>query len=628
MSFMAGFAEGFVPSFQAGIARKEKRKDDQFKLMYSEFIDRRDKKKKWETQDRKNVQKAKALTEGTGLPEGAWMKAYEWIQAGLSDEVVQERLQKGTFTPSEMPAGEVSKSRPVDQTVQMMGQEAPQAPSPTTPTQPTQSTGEKVSAKTSRRGPKGLFENLGNLGGILDVTTQEDINQDALERIAAGTGLSVEEVQQVYKTMPEPMDTSGAPSFIPEQPDIPSLEQALFNLENARTPQELEQAQEQIDASEAAFIFKEEFKADAKARAEGLGINQKQVKYLDPETGKVRMTQVVPGENPGKWVHWRTGEPIPNPAPITEAEEEELSKLYDMAEGKEAQDYRSKSNALLNTYRIGGQMGELVQQTPELTAPWASGLVQAGHRIIAEAKTAQKLLGGSDPQEILSKALSDSDGDGNGGIITHEEAARLREYKQALQEGDLDEEIRSIMGDNAYQVAVNKTLFDTNAALMAYELAVTAGQEGRALSDRDREIFAQAALGGTGGSEKFLQNMGMLLNNRRKDLESRGRSLNELNERVRNFTERFDWPNPPDVLIATPIDEKFEDEMRRNPNFANYVSMFDKYKPNGDTGTFEVEPKRPVSQQQSNIPQGSMPIGRTKDGRMVYETPDGKQIVE
>ena len=61
MGFMAGFGPAFADAFNAGNERRAKRKDDMFKLTYSEFLDRREKYEKKKEADSKLVSSAKTL---------------------------------------------------------------------------------------------------------------------------------------------------------------------------------------------------------------------------------------------------------------------------------------------------------------------------------------------------------------------------------------------------------------------------------------------------------------------------------------------------------------------------------------------------------------------------------------
>lgn len=130
MSFMLGFGDSFSRSFEAGLARKERRREDLFKIKFDEYKSQREARDKQTAKAEKNAKKAKALVEGIpGIPQGAWMNAYEWLNAELSEEEVVRRLKEGTFNASELPAGQVSSAS--RQTEEALA--ASQTPEPTKP---------------------------------------------------------------------------------------------------------------------------------------------------------------------------------------------------------------------------------------------------------------------------------------------------------------------------------------------------------------------------------------------------------------------------------------------------------------------------------------------------------------
>src|SRR5690606_29454781 len=96
-----------------------------------------------------------------------WVKVYEWVQGGLDDAQIMENLQTGTFTPSEMPAGQVKETTLAEsQTRQAMAPtdteslEAPEAPRRPNPTQP-------AAPARPARPEAGTPQKKGPLGGLL-----------------------------------------------------------------------------------------------------------------------------------------------------------------------------------------------------------------------------------------------------------------------------------------------------------------------------------------------------------------------------------------------------------------------------------------------------------------------------
>ena len=102
MSFAAGFGEGFSKTFGAAVERNAQEREDQFKMIYEEYLHRRQMVEEQRLADTKLANKAKAIvqTYGGTVPPEAWPQVYNWLQAGMSDDQIADNLHRGKFNVS------------------------------------------------------------------------------------------------------------------------------------------------------------------------------------------------------------------------------------------------------------------------------------------------------------------------------------------------------------------------------------------------------------------------------------------------------------------------------------------------------------------------------------------------
>jgi hypothetical protein len=77
---------------------------------------------------------------------------------------------------------------------------------------------------------------------------------------------------------------------------------------------------------------------------------------------------------------------------------------------------------------------------------------------------------------------------------------------------------QSMVGQNVNNLANAKALMSMKAQLLAYKLAALYGQDGRAIAEGERQMFQAIAQGGN-TTEKFVQNMSVLINGEINRLE-------------------------------------------------------------------------------------------------------------
>lgn len=101
MSFMRGFAQGFVKSYSE-VQKQEAEKEALLeKALFDKFVTAKAKYDKDALEDATRVKTAKDITgEFPNAPEGAWANVYNWLAQGRTVENIRQDLQTGTWTTS------------------------------------------------------------------------------------------------------------------------------------------------------------------------------------------------------------------------------------------------------------------------------------------------------------------------------------------------------------------------------------------------------------------------------------------------------------------------------------------------------------------------------------------------
>lgn len=99
MSFMRGFAQGFVKSYSE-VQKQEAEKEALLeKALFDKFVTAKAKYDKDALEDATRVKTAKDITnEFPNAPEGAWANVYNWLAQGRTVENIRQDLQSGTWT--------------------------------------------------------------------------------------------------------------------------------------------------------------------------------------------------------------------------------------------------------------------------------------------------------------------------------------------------------------------------------------------------------------------------------------------------------------------------------------------------------------------------------------------------
>lgn len=592
MSFVAGFGETFSQGMRDREQAKRQEKQDLFKLTYSEYIRRREKREENQAKDAQTIRLAKSLAQTSGAPDGSWVNAYEWLKSGMDQDMVLENLSTGKFENNgptvENPGSGATPSpdtTPVDnQTREVMSGMQDVSQQQGMPSSPQVSNSPWGNIRDKLLGPKRpkMDETYDKIGQI----TQTDPSQ-VRSTLEGGAGTPA--------VTDNPMKfTPGTPARKPDafangrEASI-ELAQAETAYKNNPTPASKERfrvAQERMDALLNYENLIAAMKAEQEAKANG--VNGYGGVYLD-ENGKYR-TGFAFYQN-GQYVDPQ-GNPLQGFRPYQKGEQENYFNLYERM-GKKVEDYNSKSLANTAVLRDVGYMGKLIEETNgQVLSSTVGGLAQTAQRWALEINTALDVL----RQEAGDNSPVDAD--------------RLQ---------DLENRINDAISQGVNDLGTARALFEAKGKIVAYRLAASMGQEGRSLSETERKIFEELMQNST-GVDKFYQKAGSIVFSEMRNLEGQAFQINDDNS-LRAFDQAYGWkPFEPVRPIETLIE--------RDPELKQSYDMLKKYESgtNGSPVLNNTEVgsnKKPVN----NVPEGLTPIGKTPDGRTVYRTKDGRQVV-
>lgn len=533
MSFMQGFGEGFSRTFNQTLAQNHERKQDAFRLFYNDYLDRKKERSNFEQEDTKRIKQAKALVEGTGLPEGTWVKAYEWLDAGLPQDEVIKRLSTGTFGPSDLPAGQTNPA--VMETQKALGQEGIQGPVPGASPQP----------QVPPQQPQAVAQVAPKQSFIQDILNKdEDPNKYkdyALGQIGKYTGLPPEAIDKVLTQAPE---RSVTPEMMAGMTFTPGPQERDL-------PQTVDKASAIYDRAKRAF--------DTNPSA----INKKRMEDA--------LTDLEAMKKPSLEVEDRK---YMNETPNT------IQRAYH----QDKQKYEAQKVNTISMLRRADDMTSIIKQKPEALAEWTAGAASLGVNLVQNIDAAIGLFKDS-PNAAFSKV-----------------AQLEKQYQNEINKYGA--------GKNIMDLETAKRLLDMNANIMAYNIGIAYGQDGRSFAEAERKMFIDMLKGGS-KDQTFFQNLSLLVNGEVLRVKDVGDSLRN-NSEVLEYNERF-----PNNKMALLVDDIF-DSIEVDPKAKKAMEFLAPYN-NNNIGVQQQE-------QQNNIPEGYTPIGRSPDGKIVYRAPDGSQV--
>lgn len=224
----------------------------------------------------------------------------------------------------------------------------------------------------------------------------------------------------------------------------------------------------------------------------------------------------------------------PNPNATSALDQTEVAKLANEVPnkmGKEVMDYRNKKNTLVSAVGDIGDMANVAEQTQgQVFAGAVGGVASFVQEVETNLKAGYGLItGNKDPE--MDENIAAASGMAAGLRKQVDEQIKANPNAEvnvdgliAQQEMLIKRAEESMVGQNINKLANARALMAMKSQLLAYKLATLYGQDGKAIAEGERKMFQAIAAGGN-TTEKFVQNMSLLiggeiskLQNQRKDL--------------------------------------------------------------------------------------------------------------
>lgn len=595
MGFMAGFGPAFSDAFNAGNDRRAKRKDDLFKLTYSEFLDRREKYEKKKESDSKLIGSAKTLARDLAGNEEYWPKVYDWLQSGMSENTILELIQNGEFETAPTATPEVQDIGPPEE-VQMAdnGLANPTAEMPAA-----QSDVAQMAMPEQDSGMMGkLFPGMAQAKRDRDINSSLDqvsqvsgMKREEIDQIMKGTGNTVKTDSSgiVYKRKPTPVEPDKINT--PEESWIEQTHaQREYDLNPTATNEvRLQKANDRVRALKDLQVIKEESRARADAAKEGRPYGFFSAKRFD-ENGNMVGSVLVKPSNDG--FETDGGQFVPkNQIKLWQKDEQDDYKKLASATAKIGTDHVKRGSGVKDLLYTAKDMSDIVAQS--------KGAV-LGQRTAGLAGLATDWA-----QELTTIKQ----------VLTDDNVANDAEAGVKLS--DLDRTIQGLLGKNITDLATQRALLDAKATIFAYKLGMAMGQEGRALAETERMVFQRLADSGS-NPEKFNQNLANLVSDQVRSFDSSSADLNNYNIEVEAFQRLYGWKEPPFQTVPT-----FGELMVKEPELKQ---AYDYFKPFMNTASGAATPQdqsgaQPV-QVKSVEEYNSLPSGTS------YIDPNGKRRIK
>lgn len=515
MSFMAGFGDAFSRSFEAGNERNARRREDLFKMTYTDFINKRDKISEYKREDAKAARKAEALIEQSGVDPRAYPFVFKQVQAGVDESTLVNDLRTGRFEYGDDKESVETEAQPdtpedVDPMAAQMensGMVPPEGPAPVEATAP--------AADTSSSGINigGLFPSF--RGG----TRAERDRARTFESVGSAAGISPEEVESTLSGdayTPPQIDASGikfTPAEAAQKADpISTLRESKIELDSAMAsgdPKRIAVAERRWQSVLSASTIE----AELKAKAEGIQVDgapaslYKDGKYVRP----IRVKKLPDGS----MVDIITEEPVDGQVVPRDDAETDLLEKINASVGKPMEDQTARMAAATGSIRTYHKMADIVQKTNgEVLAPVTSGVFQWAEKWIQDATVSasrfNQLMAGGKVDEAMQTTTMES----------------LQAQLEALQQNP------------DQSLGTQKGLFEVQKAIMAYQLGATMGQDGRSLAEAERKLFTEMAAGGV-TPDRFHQGMSDILIGNVRSLDQQTKMIlgNDMN--VRQYIQDY-----------------------------------------------------------------------------------------
>lgn len=529
MGFMAGFGPAFADAFNAGNERRAKRKDDMFKLTYSEFLDRREKYEKKKEADSKLVGSAKTLARDLAGNEEYWPKVYDWLQSGMSESTILDLIQNGEFETAPTASPEVQDVGPPEE-AQMVnsGLANPSAEMPAAQSDVAQ-------MSSPQQQSTGMMDRL--FPGFAQAKRDRDIN-GALDQVSQVSGMRRNEIDQIMKGTGNTVKTDSSGIIYKRKPTsvepdkINTPEEAWIEQTHAQREYDLnptatneirlQKANDRVKALKDLEAIKQEARARADAAKEGRAYGFFSAKQFD-EQGNFTGSVLVKPSNDG--YETESGQFIPkSQVQLWKEGEQDDYKAVAKATAKLGEDQIKKSSNTKELLFLGKDMSDIVAASKG--------------NVLAQRTTNFTTLAVDWAQELT--AISN--------ILTDENVANDMGAEEKL--ANLDRTVQDLLGKSINDVTMQRALLDAKVKIFAYRLGMAMGQEGRSLAETERKVFEEVTKAG-GSPEKFNQNIANLISDQIRSYETVSSDLNNYNLEVEAFQKLYGWKEPPFQTVPT-----------------------------------------------------------------------------
>lgn len=592
--FMAGFGEAFSNSFNQSKERADKRRDDLFKLTYNEYLSRKKTKEEADKKNNEAVSYGKAMLAGReDIPQEAAFTIAQWKLAGLTDAQIQDNIDNGEWT----------KNNDLKPSIQTTSQ----------PTQPTAEDRALQGKSIEAGNPVTLTKGTEGKGGIFgDLFSREGRNNRdknrAMNEAAKTAGMDRTEFD---KFMSESGETSSLPqtsagisfSRKPEPIEHVGHAEALWRREMA-----LENNNPKLAGQYDSMIKQHEFaKQFDQAAKDGGGrvayklrdgtwkiglLTQEGDKTLDPQGNEVDVIATRP----------------------IKPDEAEIHKEL-RARNPEIEKYRARQVDTANLMSAAKELDDIASLRPNVLTRTGrlTGMVREIYNDIAAAGDLMTRMSGKTSKEV-TKQLQDA------GIIREgDDASSLEDrVSDMLRKGEFASDAEA------------QALFDTKVKLMTYRIGRLEGESGRGMSNQDYARLEGVIKDANGDLKTFKSGLNSYVRGLIESMEAEAVGLNDYNVSVKQLKEQFG---------VSPVDEVtpgLRSFIEATDN-EKYAEAYDYFTSNESLTAAEhvrkgveernnTKSSKNKEQVQEAAPPGFKPVGRTPDGRTVYEDENGRRI--
>lgn len=625
MGFMSGFGPAFARSFELARERSHEKEQDLFRMKFADYTAKRDEYTKTKAAVAKRVRLAKSYAESKD-PQ-IWPKIYEWLDAGMDEDTIQERLE-GHFSvengqPS-VPAGpdQAAAANPAGADMNQQAtsaidtqmEEAGMGADPMAPTAqeaPVEEGVDPMAPVDPTAAP--AEDNSLNLGGFDRGNTASRVDAQMSEV----TGLSIAEINKIISSDPESEALMGMPgkkiTWTPgpgKDPawEVNSIEEAVTNLRRAEASGDKTQimnAQSVLDGQMAAISIE----AAALARAKGEEYIPRHAAII--ENGEFKGFAMNRGKSSAEPVWWdplsdrtlRPDDVMPVSREAVEAEADIAKATYE-----ETQAYTQSAQNLANYTLDAARLIKLTTENPNAVNKigTAAQYLDAGIRNIKGTI------------DLLSNEAAGSD-DGT------KEAKFTWEGMQALSKNVefLQEQARTFKGNAIAKTALDAYVADAIATRMAYAYGLSQGQAGRSVAITEFNNFKVNVLAG-GDPAAIRESAAIFVMGQYEKLSQQEQFVNEAGTYARQYESRFGHPMT--FKPAAPL----RTLLGVNPRVLPLIDEFMWAKKEVDDRAVEEEriANEPAPGTIPGDPEGRVLEGTLQDGRKVYRLPDGRREVE